>query len=204
MFAAGSDPTSVAVEWAMAELVKNPITMKKAQEEVRRVVGHKSKVEESDINKMDYLKWVVKEALRLHPPAPLLAPRETSSDVKLKGYDIRAKTTVHVNAWAIHRDPEFWESPEEFIPERHDNSQVHFKGQDFQYIPFGFGRRGCPGMTFGLASVEYVLANLLYCFNWKLSVAHISAQGIDMSETIGLVASKRVPLQPKPIAFSFE
>ncbi|CAJ1958499.1 unnamed protein product [Sphenostylis stenocarpa] len=200
MFAAGSDTTASTLEWAMTELMRNPMKMKKAQEEVRKVVGHKSKVEEDDINQMEYMKCVVKETLRMYPAAPLLAPRETSSNVRIRGYDIPAKTLVYVNAWAIQRDPELWERPEEFIPERHGNNQVPSKGQ---YIPFGFGRRACPGMTFGLASVEYMLANLLYWFNWKLPTSYTSAQDIDITERYGLVTSKKMPLHLKPVPFSF-
>jgi len=195
MFVAGSDTTASLLEWTMAELMRNPMKLKKAQEEVRKIVGHKSKVEEDDISQMEYIKCVVKETLRLHPPAPLLVPRETASGVKLRGYDIPAKTLIYVNAWGIQRDPEVWERPEEFIPERHGNNHVPLKGQ---FIPFGFGRRACPGMTFGLASVEYALANLLYWFNWKLPA---SVQDIDMSETYGLVTSIKVPLHLKPIPY---
>ncbi|WVZ00276.1 hypothetical protein V8G54_026345 [Vigna mungo] len=182
----GSDTTASTLEWAMAELMRNPTKLKKAQEEVRKIVGNKSKVEENDINQMDYMKCVVKETLRLHPAAPLLIPRKTSSTLKLRGYDIPPKTLVYVNAWGIQRDPEIWERPEEFIPERHGNNHVPLKGQ---FIPFGFGRRTCPGMTFGLANVEYTLANLLYWFNWKLPISHSSAQDIDMTETYGIVTS---------------
>ena len=200
MFVGGTDTTAAALEWAMSELVRNPIIMKKVQEEVRTVVGHKSKVEENDISQMHYLKCVVKEILRLHIPTPLLAPRVTMSDVKLKGYDIPAKTMVYINAWAMQRDPRFWERPEEFLPERFENSQVDFKGQEyFQFIPFGFGRRGCPGMNFGIASIEYVLASLLYWFDWKLP----DTLDVDMSEVFGLVVSKKVPLLLKPKTFSF-
>ncbi|KAK7265617.1 hypothetical protein RJT34_33239 [Clitoria ternatea] len=202
MFVGGTDTTASALEWAMSELVRNPSVMKKVQKEVRTVLGHKSKVEEDDVNQMPYLKCVVKETLRLHTPTPLLAPRETMSSVKLKGYDIPAKTMVYINAWAIQRKPEFWEKPEEFLPERFENSQVDFKGQEyFQFIPFGFGRRGCPGMNFGIASVEYVLASLLYWFDWK--VPENDKADIDMREIFGLVVSKKVPLRLKPIAYSF-
>lgn len=162
MFLGGSDTTSTTLEWAMAELVKNPGIMKKVQEEVRTIVGNRSKLEDNDLDQMDYLKCLVKETLRLHPPAPLLVSRETTSNVKLGGYDILDKTMVFVNAWAIQRDHEIWEMPEEFIPERFENSDVNFNGKDFQFIPFGSGRRKCPGMAFGLASVENVLANLLH------------------------------------------
>ncbi|BAT92956.1 Cytochrome P450 [Vigna angularis] len=198
MFSAGSDTTASTLEWTMAELMRNPTKLKKAQEEVRKIVGNKSKVEENDINQMDYMKCVVKETLRLHPAAPLLAPRETSSTLKLRGYDIPPKTLVYVNAWGIQRDPEIWERPEEFIPERHANNHVPLKGQ---FIPFGFGRRACPGMTFGLVNVEYTLANLLYWFNWKLPTSHSSAQDIDMTETYGLITSIKVPLHVKPLPF---
>ncbi|TKY55275.1 steroid 17alpha-monooxygenase or 17alpha-hydroxyprogesterone aldolase [Spatholobus suberectus] len=126
----------------------------------------------------------------------------TISSVKLKGYDIPAKTVVYTNAWAIQRDPEYWESPEEFLPERFENSQFDFKGQeDFQFIPFGFGRRGCPGMNFAMAAIENILASLLYWFDWKLP--ENDAQDIDMSETFAFVTSKKVPLDLKPKTFSF-
>jgi len=197
----GTDTTSSTLEWAMSELLRNPTIMKKVQEEVRSVVGHKSNVEERDVRKMHYLKCVIKETLRKHTPAPFVIPRVTRSSVKLKGYDIPAKTMIYINAWAIQRDPNFWECPEEFLPERFENSEVDFKGQDFHFIPFGFGRRGCPGMNFGIASVEYMLANLLYWFDWKLP--ETDTQDIDMNEIFGLVVSKKVPLHLKPTTHSF-
>ncbi|XP_054807052.1 cytochrome P450 71A1-like [Prosopis cineraria] len=203
LFVGGSDTTSTALEWGFAELMKNPRALKKAQEEVRRVVGNKSKVEESDVRQMKYLECVVKETLRLHPPGALSVPRETTSGVTLGGYYIPPKTTVFVNAWVIQRDPEFWENPEEFAPERFENSQVDFKGQDFEFIPFGTGRRGCPGISFGIASLECVLSNLLYCFDWKLpKTGNKSAQDIDMSERFGLTVAKKLPVcvQPTPYA----
>ncbi|KAF7838258.1 cytochrome P450 71A1-like [Senna tora] len=179
MFVGGSDTSSTTMEWAMAELMKNPTKMKKVQEEVRRVVGHKSKVDGSDVKQMKYLEFVVKETLRLHPPGPLLLPRETRSSVKLRGYDIPSKISVLINAWTIQRDPQVWERAEEFIPERFENSEIDFKGQDFQFIPFGSGRKGCPGISFGVVMVEYVLANILYWFDWKLPS---TAQDMDMIE----------------------
>ncbi|KAF7838245.1 cytochrome P450 71A1-like [Senna tora] len=201
MFLGGNDTSSTTMEWTLTQLMKNPSIMKKAQEEVRRVVGNKSKVEESDINEMKYLKLVVKETLRLHPPAPFLVPRETISHAKLGGYDIPPKTLIFVNSWAIHRDPEIWERPEEFIPERFENIKIDFKGQDFEYIPFGSGKRMCPGMAFGLTSVEYILANLLYWFEWKLPEGE-DGDSIDMSETYGLTVKKKVPLRLQPTLYS--
>ncbi|XP_027330938.1 cytochrome P450 71A1-like [Abrus precatorius] len=201
MIVAGTDTTAVTLEWAFSELARNPTIMKKVQEEVRNIIGNKSNIKENDINQMHYLKCVVKETLRSHPPGPFLAPRETISSVKLKGYDIPAKTMVYINAWAIQRDPKFWKSAEEFLPERFENSELDFKGQDCQFIPFGFGRRGCPGINFGVTSIEYVLANLLYWFDWKLPESDTLKQDIDMGEIFGLVVSKKMPLHLKPIPF---
>ncbi|PPD71302.1 hypothetical protein GOBAR_DD31819 [Gossypium barbadense] len=158
MFVGGTDTSTTTTEWMMAELLKHPNAMKKVQEEVKNVVGNKSKVDMEDISKMEYLKCVIKETLRLHP-----------------------------------RDPKWWEKPEEFIPERFENSSIDFKGQDFQLIPFGFGRKGCPGMPFGVASVEYVMANLLYWFDWKLPAGQ-NANNLDMTELYGLTVNKKIPL----------
>nr|KYP69585.1 Cytochrome P450 71A1 [Cajanus cajan] len=198
MIIGGSDTTSTTLEWAFAELLKNPNTMKKAQEEVRRVVGINSIVDENCVNQMNYLKCVVKETMRLHPPVPFLVARKSSSSVKLKGYDIPSKTMVFINTWAIHRDLEQWDNPEEFIPERFEISQVDLKGQDFQFIPFGSGRRICPAISFGLASIEYVLANLLYWFQWKMPDIGILMQNIDMTEVNGITVRKKVPLHLEP------
>ncbi|KAL4634190.1 hypothetical protein ACB092_04G181200 [Castanea dentata] len=193
MFVGGTDTAATIQEWAMAELVKNPSIMKKAQEEVRRVVGKKSKVDETDITQMQYLQCIIKETLRLHAPIPLLGPRQTSASVKLEGYDIPLKTTVYVNIWAIQTDPKLWDQPKEFLPERFMKNPIDFKGQDFQFIPFGGGRRGCPGMTFGIAAVECVIANLLYHFNWELPCGK-SRIDLDMSEVHGFTVHKKFPL----------
>ncbi|KAH7528360.1 phenylacetaldehyde oxime monooxygenase CYP71AN24 [Ziziphus jujuba] len=201
MFLGGSDTTSTALEWMMSELMRNPEVMKKAQEEVRRVVGKKPMIDLDDINQMEYLKCVVKENLRLHPPVPLLAPRETTKDIEMGGYHIREKTRVFINAWAIQRDPRMWlDRPEEFVPERFMNSNVEFKGQDLQLIPFGFGRRGCPGVAFGVCSTEFVIANLLYWFDWKLPGDQLG-KDLDMSEVYGLTVPKKVRLHVVPIPY---
>ncbi|XVE56716.1 hypothetical protein DITRI_Ditri04bG0033200 [Diplodiscus trichospermus] len=201
MFMAGTETTSATTEWVMAELLKNPNAMKKVQKEVRNVVGRKSKVDVNDINQMEYLKCVIKEALRLHPAVPLLAPRETTASVKLGGYDIPCNITSLINAWAIQRDPNWWKKPEEFIPERFENSPIDFKGQDFQFIPFGCGRMRCPGISFAVASIEYVIANLLYWFDWKLPAGQ-NIDNLDMSELNGLTVFKKVPLHVIPIHLS--
>ncbi|OVA20832.1 Cytochrome P450 [Macleaya cordata] len=192
LFVAGTDTVSVVVEWAMVELMKNPEMMKKAQEEVRRVVGNKSNVEEDDTHHMDYLKCIIKEILRLHPPVPLLVPRESSEDTNVAGYHVPAKTRVFVNAWAIQRDPKSWPNPEEFIPERFNNNPIDYRGQDFEYLPFGSGRRGCPGMQFGLIASEFLLANLLFWFDWDFP-AGSNKENLDTSDAFGLTVYKKNP-----------
>ncbi|MED6137401.1 hypothetical protein PIB30_064712 [Stylosanthes scabra] len=197
MIVGGTDTTSTTLEWTFAELLKKPNIMKKVQEEIRRIVGNKSKVDESDINQMNYLKCVLKESLRLHPPLPILLARQTTSNSKIKGYDIPSKTTVYLNAWAIHRDLELSENslsenPEEFIPERFESILIDYKGQDFQLLSFGTGRRSCIGISFELASIEIILANLLYWFDWKLPFENGEVvQDINMSEMSGITVSKK-------------
>ncbi|XP_068668192.1 cytochrome P450 71A1-like [Aristolochia californica] len=198
---AGTSTSSVTALWAMAELIRNPPAMEKVQSEVRRVVRRKRKVDESDVRHLDYLKSVLKETLRLHPPVPLLLPRESIQHCKINGYDIPAKTTVFINSFAIGQHPESWENPEIFHPERFDNEPIDYKGQDFQLVPFGSGRRGCPGIYFGMVTVELALANLLYCFEWELPVG-MSRDEIDMSESSGFVVSKKIPLFLVPVNVS--
>ncbi|XP_026432495.1 cytochrome P450 71A1-like [Papaver somniferum] len=198
MFVSGSHTSATAMEWTMSELIKNPKMMDKAQDEVRRVLGNKFKIEEADINQMDYLKCIVKEILRLHPPIPTLVPRESpNSTTKLAGYDIPPNTTVYINAWAIHRDSKVWENPEEFRPERFIDNPVSFKGQDFQFIPFGSGRRGCPGLSFGIAIIEFALANLLYRFNWEVPAGE-KREELDMTEASGFTVNRKFPLRVVP------
>ncbi|GKU95987.1 hypothetical protein SLEP1_g9273 [Rubroshorea leprosula] len=198
MFVGGTDTTAVTTEWAMTELIRNPKVMEKVQAEVRSVVGKKSKVDGDDIKQMDYLKCVIKETLRLYPPGPLLVPRETAASVKLGGYDIPSNCRVFINAWAIQRDPELWDRPDEFIPERFMDNSIDYRRHDFQYIPFGFGRRVCPGLSFAVMSAEYLIANLLYWFDWKLPYGTV-ADNLDMDEVYGLTLSKKVPLHLIPI-----
>ncbi|XP_077252076.1 cytochrome P450 71A9-like [Tasmannia lanceolata] len=197
---AGTDTVSTTTVWGMTELIRNTRTMKVAQDEVRRIVGTKEKVDESDLPQLTYLKSVVKETLRLHPPGPLLVPRETLQHSNIDGFDIFPKTLVLVNAMAIGRDPDSWESPEEFLPERFFNTSVDYKGQDFGFIPFGGGRRGCPGIYMGTLVVELVLANLLFCFNWELP-AGMKKEDIDVNEGPGLTVNKKNALCLVPIRY---
>lgn len=189
MFAAGTDTTFITLDWGMTELIMNPKVMESAQAEVRRIVGERKFVLESDLPQLNYIKAVIKEIFRLHPPVPVLVPRESIEHVTIDGYDIPEKTRIFVNAWAIGRDPETWEDPETFKPERFIGSTIDFKGQDYELIPFGAGRRGCPAMTFATVSVELALAQLLHSFDWELPHG-TAAKDLDLTEVFGITMHK--------------
>ncbi|KDP36606.1 hypothetical protein JCGZ_08422 [Jatropha curcas] len=202
IFLGGLDTGAIVLVWAVAELVRNPQVMRKAQEEIRRLIGNKTKVSESDIHKLEYLKMVVKETLRLHPPGTLLIPRETISQFSINGYEIHPKTRVEVNVWAIGRDPKAWKNPEEFFPERFIDKSIDFIGQNYEFLPFGSGRRSCPCMTMALSLVEIALANLLFCFDWKLP-GNMKEADINMEEASGsgLTTHKKEALLLVPVKY---
>lgn len=185
MFAAGTDTTFITLDWGMTELVMNPPIMQKAQNEVRGILGERRVVLESDLPQLQYTKAVIKEIFRFHPPVPLLVPRESMEDVIIDKYKIPAKTRIFVNAWAIGREQESWEDPNTFKPERFLGSEIDFKGQDFELIPFGAGRRGCPAITFATPVVELALAQLLHSFDWELPPG-ITAKDLDLTDVFGI------------------
>ncbi|KAL5217110.1 hypothetical protein ABZP36_017794 [Zizania latifolia] len=193
-FIGGNDTSSVTMHWAMAELTRKPRVLKKVQDEIRAVVGKKERVQHDDMRKLKYLRMVVKETLRLHPPGTLLVPRETIRHIKVGGYDIPAKTKVIVNAWAIGRDPKVWKDPEEFCPDRFEETDIDFNGAHFELIPFGSGCRICPGLAMAALNMEFILANMLFCFNWELPDG-MRKEDIDMEEAGGgLTTHKKKPL----------
>ncbi|XP_074556430.1 cytochrome P450 71A1-like [Curcuma longa] len=201
MFAAGMETTNTTIDWAMAEIIRHPKTMAKAQEEIREIVGSKEEIGEEMVERMPYLKAVIKETLRLHPPAPILFPRESTEDGQVLGYHIPKGTRIIVNAWAIGRDPASWENAEEFRPERFLNSKnFDFRGLDFEFIPFGSGRRGCPGVDFAIAAAGLALATLLYHFDWELPEG-VKKEEMDMSESPGfsLKRKSKLILVGKPV-----
>ncbi|PIA51587.1 hypothetical protein AQUCO_01100443v1 [Aquilegia coerulea] len=198
IFLGGVDTGASTMVWGMTELARKPEVMKKVQEEIRNCVGNKGMLEESDIDNLEYFKMVVKETFRMHPPTIFLIPRECMNHCKINGYDIYPKTRVLVNVWAIGRSSEYWENPDEFIPERFINSSIDFKGQDFELLPFGSGRRICPAISMGTAMIELGLANLLYHFNWELP----SKDDINMDEIAGLTVHKKIPLHLVPIPYN--
>ncbi|KAM0844199.1 hypothetical protein ACQ4PT_057219 [Festuca glaucescens] len=201
MFAGGSETAATTLQWTMSELVRNPRVMRKAQDEVRRALGGQHRVTEASIADLSYMRLVIKEALRLHPPAPLLLPRECRSDgCRVLGFDVPKGTMVLVNAWAISRDPAYWGADaEEFVPERFERGEaVDFKGSDMEYTPFGAGRRMCPGMAFGLANLELALAGLLYHFDWEVH-GGADAGELDMTEEMGVTVRRRHDLKLVPV-----
>ncbi|KAL6205378.1 hypothetical protein ACLB2K_022638 [Fragaria x ananassa] len=200
IFGAGSETSATAVDWAMSEMVKNPQIMKRAQDEVREVFNRLGHVSETGIKEMKYLNSIIKETLRLHPSAPLLIPRECRETCEIGGYEIPVKTKVVVNGWAIGRDPKYWTEPERFYPDRFLDSSVDFRGTNFEFIPFGAGRRMCPGITYGLANVELPLAMLLYHFDWKRPDGK-KHEDLDMTEAFGITVGRKENLCLVPIPY---
>ncbi|KAL9458797.1 hypothetical protein AB3S75_007636 [Citrus x aurantiifolia] len=191
---AGTDTTTTMVEWTMAELMQHPQVMKKVQEEFAQAVGMDSCVEEHHLPKLKYLDAVVKETFRLHPALPLLVPRTASKNSNIGGYTIPNDTNLMLNVWAIHRDPQLWDNPLEFRPERFLNdgiiSNFNYSGNNFQYLPFGSGRRMCAGIALAERMLMLVPASLLHLFEWKLP----SGTKLDLSEKYGIVMRKKEPL----------
>ncbi|KAL6284205.1 hypothetical protein ACE6H2_015134 [Prunus campanulata] len=189
MLAASMDTSSTTIEWALSELMRHPKAMNKVQKELENVVGLDRMVEESDLEKLEYLNMVLKETLRLHPVVPLLLPHAAIKDCTVNGYHIPNKSHVIINAWAIGRDPSAWSDAEEFIPERFEGSNIDVRGNHFELIPFGSGRRRCPGMHLGLTVVQIVLAQLVHCFDWELPDSMLPEE-LDMTEVFGLTISR--------------
>ncbi|KAL4558426.1 hypothetical protein LXL04_036626 [Taraxacum kok-saghyz] len=196
IISAGSDTSSTVIEWAMSELLRNPEIMEKAQNEVRQAFSTKATVDETGIQSLEFLKLVIKETMRLHPPAPLMLPMENREKCEINGYEIPERTKVIVNVWAIGRDPKYWTHPETFHPQRFLNTSIDYRGVDFEYLPFGSGRRICPGISFGLANLELPLASLLFHFDWKLADDKI--QDLDMTEAFGVTVKRKSVLNLVP------
>ncbi|XP_050234591.1 cytochrome P450 84A1-like [Mercurialis annua] len=193
----GTETVASAIEWAMAELMKSPEDMNKVQQQLTEVVGLNRKVEESDLEKLTYLKCCLKETLRLHPPIPLFL-HETAEDSIVTGYKIPAKSRIMINAWAIGRDPNAWVDPDKFNPSRFmEDGAPDWRGSNFEFIPFGSGRRSCPGMQLGVYALELSVAHLAHCFKWELPDG-MEANQLDMNDVFGLTAPKAVRLVAVP------
>ena len=202
IFGGGTDTSASTIEWAMSELTKNPRVMDKAQAEIREAFKGRKTIYETDLDKLSYLKSVIKETMRLHPPAPLLLPREWREPCKIGGYEIPIKTKVTVNAWALGRDPNHWYDAEGFIPERFEGTSIDFKGNNFEYIPFGAGRRMCPGILLDLANVDLPLAALLYHFDWEPPNG-MKPEDLDMIEAFGAAVARKNNLWLVPSPYNY-
>ncbi|XP_048538403.1 flavonoid 3',5'-hydroxylase 1-like [Triticum urartu] len=195
MFTAGTDTSSIIVEWAMAEMIKSPSIMAHAQEEMDRVIGRDRRLEESDIANLPYLQAICNEAMRLHPSTPLSLPHFSFEECEVDGHHVPANTRLIINIWAIGRDPAAWEDPLEFRPERFLSgpaAKIDPMGNNFELIPFGAGRRICAGKLAGMVFVQYFLGMLVHAFEWRLPDGE---DKVDMAETFGLALPKTVPLK---------
>ncbi|MCD7460819.1 hypothetical protein HAX54_044498 [Datura stramonium] len=193
MFTAGTEASSTTIVWAMVEMMKNSNIFVRAQAEVREAFRNKVTFDTNDAEELRYLKLVIKETMRLHAPVPLLIPRECGEETDINGYTIPVKTKVMINVWALGRDPKYWDDAESFKPERFEQCSVDFIGNNFEYLPFGGGRRICPGISFGLANIYFPLAQLLYHFDWKLPTG-MELKDLDVTEAAGITAAKKSDL----------
>ncbi|XP_059311460.1 trimethyltridecatetraene synthase-like [Lycium ferocissimum] len=194
LLAGGTDTSATTVEWAFHELLRQPNIMKKAQEELDVVIGQGRWVQEKDYTQLPYIESIIKETLRLHPVSTMLPPRTALEDCHVAGYDIPKGTILMVNTWSIGRNSGHWESPGEFIPERFEGKEdIDIAGQHFALLPFGSGRRKCPGYSLGIRIIRATLANLLHGFNWRLPDG-INPQDINMDEIYGLTTHPKVAL----------
>ncbi|KAH9320224.1 hypothetical protein KI387_021993 [Taxus chinensis] len=194
LFIGGMETMATTMEWAMTALLINPRVAKKLQEEIDSIVGKHRMVTESDLPTMDYLQCVLKESLRLYPPGPLLLPHESreACTVGPQGYFIPAKTKLFINAWAIARDPTVWEDALEFKPERFmGNKTFDYQGQEFDMLPFGAGRRRCPGGHMAMGQMSLMLAQLWHCFDWRLEG---NPDDLDMTEEFGATMPRKFNL----------
>lgn len=200
LLVAGTETSASTIEWTITELVRNPDIMKRAQAELDSVVGSDQLVQESDLENLPYLQAILKESFRLHPATPLTLPRESIQPFTLAGYNFPAKTLLLINQWAIHRDPATYDRPEEFNPERFvKHPEISVMGAHYQLLPFGTGRRICPGLPLAMEVIAIVVAHLVHSFDWSLPHGE-DPKDLDMAETFGVSASRKTPLMviPKP------
>ncbi|CAN1258633.1 Geraniol 8-hydroxylase [Linum perenne] len=193
LFVAGTDTVTSTIEWAMAELLRNPNTFAKAREELHQTIGKDNHLHESDVIRLPFLQAIVKENFRLHPAGPLLVPRKARSEVEIFGFTVPKGSQVIINAWAIGRDPTIWDNPNSFMPERLMGSEIDVGGNNFELIPFGGGRRICPGLPLAMRMLHMMLGSLVHWFNWKL-VDGVDPMSLDMEEKFGITLQKAKPL----------
>ncbi|XP_025884910.1 geraniol 8-hydroxylase-like [Solanum lycopersicum] len=186
------------LDWAMVEVMRKPYIKKKAKTDFADVIGKGKIIKEADIVRLPYLQCIVKETLRMHPPVPFLI-RKVDQDVEACGYFVLEDSQVLVNVWSIGRDPATWEDPLTFKPERFWNLKMDVSGQNFELIPFGAGRRICPGLTLATAKLSTILGSLLNLFDWKAE-GDIAAEFLDVEEKYGITLARLRPLRALPIS----
>ncbi|KAM4083175.1 hypothetical protein ACB094_08G036600 [Castanea mollissima] len=204
-FTAATDTSAIAIEWSLAELINHPMVLEKARKEIDKVVGNNRLIEESDCPNLPYIQAIIKETLRLHPPIPMVS-RKSIKECNINGYLIPKDTLLFVNIWSIGREPKYWENPMDFMPERFLQSNegdelIDIKGQDFQLLPFGTGRRGCPGISLAMQELPTILAAMIQCFNWRVvNPSGVEMNVVDMDERPGLTAPRATDLVCVPMA----
>ncbi|XP_058083577.1 probable (S)-N-methylcoclaurine 3'-hydroxylase isozyme 2 [Magnolia sinica] len=198
-FGPGSDTSTSTIEWAMAELLRNPTKLRKVREELDKVIGPNRAVKESDLPHLPYLHACVKETLRLHPPVTFLLPHRAIETCEVMNYTVPKDCQLMVNTYAIGRDPKTWPNPLSFTPERFLESDVDYQGNDFHYIPFGAGRRICPGLSLATRVVRLILGSLIHTFEWSLPNG-MNPDELDMTDKFGLALLKDEPLLVIPKA----
>ncbi|GLU05706.1 hypothetical protein SLE2022_227890 [Rubroshorea leprosula] len=201
LFVAGTDTISSTLEWAMAELLHNPEVLLKAKKELEKAIGKAKWVEESHVDRLPYLRAIIKETFRMHPAVPLLIPRKAGPNAEICGFTVPEGAQVLVNVWAIGRDPSVWEMPNSFMPERFLNSEIDVKGRDFELIPFGGGRRICPGLPLAIRMLHLMLGSLINCFDWKLEDG-VTPENMNMEEKFGITFRKPNPCVLSPFLYS--
>nr|KJB25704.1 hypothetical protein B456_004G205400 [Gossypium raimondii] len=197
LFTAATETTTSTIEWAMAELLHSPQALLEARRELKKIIGKGNLVEESNVTCLPYLQAIVKETLRLHPPAPFLIPRKAEADIEVHNFVVPKGAQVFINAWVIGRDPNFWEEPDLFRPERFIRSEMDVKGKDFGLIPFGGGRRICPGLPLAMRMLHSMLGTLIHSFDWELEDG-VAPENLNMDEKFHFVLQKAKPLRAIP------
>ncbi|GKD06830.1 probable (S)-N-methylcoclaurine 3'-hydroxylase isozyme 2 [Tanacetum coccineum] len=192
IFAAGTETTTLTIEWLVAELLINQNAMQKAKDEITQHI-HGKVVKDSDLACLSYLEACYKETLRLHPPGPFLVPRKAMQTCEVMGYTIPKDSQIMVNVWAISHDPSIWDDPCSFKPERFMGSNMSYKGKDFEFLPFGSGRRMCPGESMASKKILLIVASLVRNFDWFLP-DNMNLKEINMDEELDIVLHKKESL----------
>ncbi|XP_075640071.1 geraniol 8-hydroxylase-like [Castanea sativa] len=187
---------AITILWSLISF----LALSKAREELEQTIGKGKPIEESDIPKLPYLQAIVKETFRLHPTGPLLLPHKAEANVEISGFTVPKGAQVLVNAWAIGRDPSIWDNPDSFVPERFLGSEIDFRGRSFELIPFGSGRRICPGLPLAIRMVHLMLGSLVHSFDWKLEDG-VTPQNMNMEEKFGITLDMAQPLRAFPMPF---